>query len=80
MWFESFQLFLSSHRHLVFLSRYVDNRFTILPDCIADSPAFTKFVDLDFYQPPVQLEEVGDLHFLGIQRLRSRPKKWLHSA
>ena len=66
MWFESFQLFLSSHRHLVFLSRYVDNRFTILPDCVADSPAFTKFVDLDFYQPPVQLEEVGDLHFLGL--------------
>ena len=48
MWFESFQLFLSSHRRLVFLSRYVDNRFTILPECIADSPAFTKFVDLDF--------------------------------
>ena len=65
MWFESFQLFLSSHRHLVFLSRYVDNRFTILPASIAESPAFTKFVDLDFYQPPVQLEEVGDLHFLG---------------
>ena len=65
MWFESFQLFLSSHRHLVFLSRCVDNRFTILPDCVADLPAFTKFVDLDFYQPPVQLEEVGDLHFLG---------------
>ena len=41
------------------------NRFTILPESFADSPAFTKFVDLDFYQPPVQIEEVGDLHFLG---------------
>ena len=35
MWDESFQLFVSSHRHLVFLSRYVDNRFTILPESFA---------------------------------------------
>lgn len=64
-WLDSFQDFLrSSDLHVHFL-RYVDNRFALFSDRYLDTPAMLAFTDLEFYRPPVLLEQVEDATLLG---------------
>ena len=43
----------------------MDNRLLLIPDTLAPHPAIKELVKLEFYEPPVQLEEVGNDEFLG---------------
>eukprot|EP00438_Fugacium_kawagutii_P022528 Skav234760 [mRNA] locus=scaffold4095:94:1527:- [translate_table: standard] len=66
-WFDSFSDFLFSHSlHLHFL-RYVDNRFALFNEDHFDHPALQAFRDLEFYRPPVLLEEVDPDILLGFR-------------
>ena len=65
MWVQSFNLFWQSHKHLVCAIRYVDNRLLLIPDTLMRNPAIQELVKLEFYGPPVQLEQVGNDEFLG---------------
>ena len=65
LWWESWELFLNSQRHLFFLVRYVDNRLSLIHSSIHSATPFQQYTDLLFYKPPVELEPVGDNHFLG---------------
>ena len=49
----------------LWLQRYVDNRFGIIQINLTNHQAYQSFSDLEFYQHPVLLETVPDLHFLG---------------
>ena len=64
-WVQSFKLFWQSHKQFICAIRYVDNRLLLIPDSIIRNPAIRELIDLDFYVPPVQLEEVGNDEFLG---------------
>ncbi len=49
-----------------YVERYVDNRTAILTvQAIKQDKRVADFFHLDFYGPPVQLEDVGDSKFLG---------------
>eukprot|EP00438_Fugacium_kawagutii_P026566 Skav212397 [mRNA] locus=scaffold469:9638:11071:- [translate_table: standard] len=66
-WFDSFSQFLSSQSlHLHFL-RYVDNRFALFNEDHINRPALQAFRDLEFYRPPVLLEEVDPDILLGFR-------------
>ena len=62
---KSFNLFWQSHKHLICAIRYVDNRLLLLPNALVPHPAVKELVKLEFYEPPVQLEQVGNDEFLG---------------
>ena len=47
--------------------RYVDNRLVLIPRNQQTLNGFRKFLDLDFYDPPVELEPCGDNKFLGYE-------------
>lgn len=59
-WLQSFKLFLSANSTNIFLTRYVDNRFCIIPESLRIGLAFQAFSKLDFYDDPVLLENVPD--------------------
>ena len=50
-----------------FIVRYVDNRFIITSREFADSLAIRTLVSPLFYGAPIELEDVGDDHFLGLR-------------
>ena len=56
----------SSHGPHLFI-RYVDNRLVIAPTTSLRHQAFKTLALTDFYQLPIQLEQVGDFHFLGFE-------------
>ena len=62
MWRQTWNIV--NHSHTLIL-RYVDNRLIIAQPLDLHSPAMKEFCSLDFYRYPVELEEVGDNHFLG---------------
>ena len=62
MWRQSWNII--SHPHALVL-RYVDNRLILAQPLDLQTPAMREFCSLDFYRHPVELEEVGDNHFLG---------------
>ena len=64
-WIQSFDFFWQSHKHFICAIRYVDNRLLLIPSSLGSNPAIKELVKLDFYEPPVQLEEVGNDEFLG---------------
>ena len=47
--------------------RYVDNRLVLAPQATFHTLPFTTLALNDFYQLPIQLEQVGDSHFLGFE-------------
>jgi hypothetical protein len=47
------------------LQRYVDNRLIIAHKSALQLPFFRVLLDLNFYQPPICLETVDDINFLG---------------
>ena len=51
-----------------FIVRYVDSRFIIASHEFADSLAIRTLVS-PFYGAPIELEDVGDDHFLGLRVL-----------
>ena len=67
-WQQAFQQPLqrleAAHGPYIFL-RYVDNRMIIAPQPTFSSLPFQTLALHDFYQLPIQLELVGDSHFLG---------------
>ena len=67
-WQQAFQQQLqrleAAHGPYIFL-RYVDNRMIIAPQPTFSSLPFQTLALHDFYQLPIQLELVGDTHFLG---------------
>ena len=67
-WQQAFQQQLhhlqTAHGPYIFL-RYVDNRMIIAPQPTFNSLPFRTLALHDFYQLPIQLELVGDSHFLG---------------
>ena len=67
-WQQAFQQQLqhleAAHGPYIFL-RYVDNRMIIAPQPTFSSLPFQTLALHDFYQLPIQLELVGDSHFLG---------------
>ena len=62
--FASSQLLAES-----FIVRYVDNRFIITPEAHATSLPIRTLVSPLFYGSPIELEDVGDDHFLGLRVL-----------
>ena len=48
-----------------FHTRYVDNRFCLVPLYITDQAPFRTFASADFYIKPVEIEPVGDNKILG---------------
>jgi hypothetical protein len=67
VWIKAFNLtWFSATKLPAFFSRYVDNRACIIHTSDM-SPAIRQLTSLDFYRPPVQLEEVGDNVFLGFE-------------
>jgi hypothetical protein len=65
VWIKAFNLtWFSATKLPAFFSRYVDNRACIIHQSDM-SLAVRQLTSLDFYRPPVQLEEVGDNIFLG---------------
>jgi hypothetical protein len=56
---------LSGLHNNLFVLRYVDNRLTIFPTRFQNQAYIKSLLDLEFYKPPVILEEVGDFHILG---------------
>ena len=62
--FSSSQLLAES-----FIVRYVDNRFIITPEAHATSLPIRTLVSPLFYGSPIELEDVGDDHFLGLRVL-----------
>ena len=67
MWYETFQNHISSTRMLqrCFIHRYVDNRLIIFPKCFSKDPVLQILLKKSFYKKPIELEDVGDNHFLG---------------
>ena len=61
-WRQGFQSVLLSS---TFFTRYVDNRLVISPQYVRSHEKMQKFLQLDFYRPPVCLEQVGDNTVLG---------------
>ncbi len=65
VWIKAFNLtWASTTRFPAFFSRYVDNRACIIHSSDM-TRATTQLISLDFYRPPVQLEEVEGNMFLG---------------
>jgi hypothetical protein len=62
MWRQAWNVMTHSHTLIL---RYVDNRLIIAQPLDLHKPAMREFCSLDFYRYPVELEEVGDNHFLG---------------
>ena len=50
---------------LTFIVRYVDNRLILLPSQMIQLHSVLALLDPWFYGAPIQLEDVGDQHFLG---------------
>ena len=69
-WQHTFQHDLAqlttTHGPYLFL-RYVDNRLVIAPTTSFRHQAFETLALTDFYQLPIQLEQVGNFHFLGFE-------------
>ena len=67
-WKTNFKTWRQSFEHLCFFTRYVDNRFCIVPDRLINDEAMKWFCKEDFYGPPVLLERVpDDLDLLGFE-------------
>ena len=64
IWHESYNIIRNSAQ---FTSRYVDNRLLILSKATLARNAWQVITDLNFYKHPVELEMVGDNHFLGFE-------------
>ena len=62
IWQESYNVTRTSQQ---FTSRYVDNRLLILSKSTLARCEWRIITDLNFYKHPVELEPVGDNHFLG---------------
>ena len=69
IWADSFQQFLHSQRHLFCFNRYVDNRMLLIDAGVASSPPFQFLFRDTFYTPPVLIEPVNDVHYLGFRVL-----------
>jgi hypothetical protein len=67
MWFETFHSHLqqSSMLNNCFVQRYVDNRLILVPQQLQTDPILRILLHKNFYKTPIELEEVGDQHFLG---------------
>ena len=59
-WKQSFSAWLTLNQQALFLTRYVDNRFCILPRRFLTHHAICDFSMEDFYGSPVLLERVPD--------------------
>ena len=66
-WQRNWACWWKWHKKYISLHRYVDNRFILHDPRMAQHVPFQELVSLEFYTPPVLLEEVGDLHFLGFE-------------
>ena len=55
-WARKAQKFLQNNGSRIFIARYIDNRLIIYDTTIAQDADFQEFCQLDFYIPPVQLE------------------------
>ena len=53
------------HFQSIFMTRYVDNRIIIAPPHVFQQPGMQQFASLDFYIPPICLEQVGSNIVLG---------------
>jgi hypothetical protein len=63
-WRQGFDSVLLSS---AFFTRYVDNRLVISHHYVRSHPQMQKFLHLEFYRPPVCLEQVGDNTVLGFE-------------
>jgi len=64
IWIKAYDVQL----HSAFLCiRYVDNRLTVLPRQLSSESCYNCFLDLNFYAHPVELENCGDMKFLGYE-------------
>lgn len=59
-WLTSWDTWLQGNRELMFCTRYVDNRFCIVPKRLRRSRPIVAFCQPDFYGHPVELENVPD--------------------
>merc|ERR1712023_411622 len=64
-WHRTFHQWIASHKF--FATRYVDNRFLICKSDDINSKAFQRFLHLEFYGLPVELEVVDDTILLGFE-------------
>ena len=55
------------HFQSIFLTRYVDNRIVIAPPHVYKQLGMQQFSSMDFYIPPICLEQVGNDIILGFQ-------------
>ena len=66
-WARKAQKFLQNNGSRIFIARFVDNRLIIYDTTIAQDADFQEFCQLDFYIPPVQLENEPDETCLGFR-------------
>ena len=65
-WQREYHTWLNGYKHHIYMQRYVDNRFIITTPTIMQSKALAAFTETWFYNKPIELESVGDEHFLGL--------------
>ena len=67
IWYSSFQAHLADMqlRHPLLMIRYVDNRFALFPQHLAEKRVLQIFAHKHFYQIPVELEDVGTQELVG---------------
>ena len=67
MWYETFETQIASSKMLqhCFIHRYVDNRLIIFPSQFKRNAILQLLISKSFYRHPIELEDVGDQHFLG---------------
>ena len=62
-WHQKCQTWLRTRQ--IFSVRYVDNRFLMCEQTLIKSPAIRAFLNLWFYEAPVEVEPVDDCVLLG---------------
>ena len=61
-WLRTGEVLVRNH---AYVNRYVDNRGIISPRWLLQHPEMQTFIQLEFYIPPIQLEQCGNTVYLG---------------
>jgi hypothetical protein len=64
VWQKAYGIQMGSHLLCI---RYVDNRFTAVEEHLLQHAAYQRFMSMDFYDPPVELEPCGNNVLLGYE-------------